>query len=194
MKTLKVHVEVSARHVHLRDEDAAVLFGEDFDLSSGKIVSSGNIPEERVTIIGTKRNFGHVAIIGPGRSYSQVEISATDARLLGLDAPLRLSGDIEGTPGVTLQAENGNILNLEKGLIIAKRHVHMTDEGAAVLGVKTGDVVKLRIDTGRGRATIYDDLLCRVDNLFAECTVHLDTDEGNAAFTGKSCEGTLIAE
>lgn len=192
MATLDVNVEVSARHVHLSQEDIEKLFGAGYELKVKKEIAGGFVAEERVTITGPKRSMERVAILGPARKGTQIELAATDARSLGVDAPIRLSGDLAGTPGIKITAENGNSVETESGCIIAQRHVHLSEEDAAKLGVEQNQVVELKIDTGMKRALTFGDVICRIGG--PATVVHLDTDEGNAACTGRACTGTVIAE
>ena len=115
MATLDVNVEVSARHVHLSQEDIEKLFGAGYELKVKKEIAGGFVAEERLTITGPKRSMERVAILGPARKGTQIELAATDARSLGVDAPIRLSGDLAGTPGIKLTAENGNSVETEAG-------------------------------------------------------------------------------
>ena len=182
MATLDVNVEVSARHVHLSQEDIEKLFGAGYELKVKKEIAGGFVAEERLTITGPKRSMERVAILGP----------ATDARSLGVDAPIRLSGDLAGTPGIKLTAENGNSVETEAGCIVAQRHVHLSEEDAAKLGVEQNQNVDLKIDTDKKRALVFGDVIVRIGGPVS--VVHLDTDEGNAACTGRACVGTVIAE
>ncbi len=192
MATLDVNVEVSARHVHLSQEDIEKLFGAGYELKVKKEIAGGFVAEERLTITGPKRSMERVAILGPARKGTQIELAATDARSLGVDAPIRLSGDLAGTPGIKLTAENGNSVETESGCIIAQRHVHLSEEDAAKLGVEQNQNVDLKIDTEQKRALVFGDVIVRIGGPVS--VVHLDTDEGNAACTGRACVGTVIAE
>ena len=192
MATLDVNVEVSARHVHLSQEDIEKLFGAGYELKVKKEIAGGFVAEERLTITGPKRSMERVAILGPARKGTQIELAATDARSLGVDAPIRLSGDLAGTPGIKLTAENGNSVETESGCIIAQRHVHLSEEDAAKLGVAQNQNVDLKIDTDKKRALVFGDVIVRIGGPVS--VVHLDTDEGNAACTGRACVGTVIAE
>lgn len=192
MATLDVNVEVSARHVHLSQEDIEKLFGAGYELKVKKEIAGGFVAEERLTVTGPKRSMERVAILGPARKGTQIELAATDARSLGVDAPIRLSGDLAGTPGIKLTAENGNSVETESGCIIAQRHVHLSEEDAAKLGVEQNQNVDLKIDTGKKRALVFGDVIVRIGGPVS--VVHLDTDEGNAACTGRACVGTVIAE
>ena len=185
----KVLVETSARHVHLTEEQIEVLFGKGAKLTHKKDLSQpGQFAcEERVTVVGPKRQIERVIILGPARKAGQVEVSFTDARTLGIDAPVRESGDVAGTPGCKLVGPCGE-LDLEEGVIVAKRHVHLDPATAEQFGVKDKQIVSLRIDNGLGRATVFGDLVVRVNPNFAPA-VHLDTDESNAACAFGKCYG-----
>ena len=164
-------VEISARHVHVTDEDLHKLFGEGY-----------------VTIKGPKGEM-KASILGPTRKASQVEISLTDARSLGLTAMVRESGDIEGTMGCTLVGPAGEV-ELPCGVIAAKRHIHMTEADAAEFGVSNGEIVGVEINTD-GRSVVYKDTVVRVSNSYA-LAMHIDTDEGNAAGVVGSARGTIV--
>ena len=192
MGKLDVNVEVSARHVHLSQADIETLFGEGYELKEKKKIAGGFVAEERLTITGPKRSMERVAILGPARKETQVEISATDARSLGVNAPIRLSGKLDGTPGLKITAANGKSIEIDHGAMVAKRHVHLSEEDAKTLGVEQNQVVSLKIDTGLGRALTFGDVVCRIGG--GVSVVHLDTDEGNAACVGRDCKGTIIAE
>ena len=188
----KVLVETSARHVHLTEEQIEVLFGKGAKLTHKKDLSQpGQFAcEERVTVVGPKRPIERVILLGPARKAGQVEVSFTDARTLGIDAPVRESGDVAGTPGCKLVGPCGE-LDLEEGVIVAKRHVHLDPATAEQFGVKDKQIVSLRIDTGLGRTTVFGDLVVRVNPNFAPA-VHLDTDESNAACAFGKCYGEII--
>ena len=177
-------VEVSARHVHLSKEDVAVLFGEGKELTYVRDLSQPGqfVCEERVDI-------ANVVILGPERKESQVEVSMTDCFTLGAIGPVRESGDLEGSAPITLKGPAGE-LKLEKGLIVAKRHVHMTPEDAERLGVSDKQIVKVKVDTAR--PLIFDDVVVRVSPSYA-LAMHVDTDEANAALIGRSgCQGEIV--
>lgn len=190
MGQLEVSIEVSARHVHLSQADIEKLFGEGYELKKKKDIAGGFVAEERLTVVGPKRKLERVAILGPARKETQIELAATDARSIGVDAPIRMSGNLDNTPGVKLIAENGNEIDTDGGAIVAQRHVHITEEDAAKLGVEQNEVVQLKIDTGKLRALIFDDVVCRIGG--PSSVVHLDTDEGNAACVGIPCSGIII--
>ena len=175
----KVLVEISARHMHLSNEHLAILFGEGHQLTPKKDLSQpGQFAcEEKVMVVGSRGEMA-MSILGPTRKESQVEISLTDARSLGIDALVRESGNIEGTNGCKLVGPKGEVI-LSKGVIAAKRHIHLTAEDAVRLDVKDSEIVSVKIDTD-DRTTTYGDVVVRVRNDFA-AAMHIDTDEGNAA-------------
>ena len=176
IKHLFVPLEASGRHVHVTKSQAQVLFGHGLTPKRPLSQPGQYLANERVTVIGPKGEFNNVAVLGPEREQGQVEISMTDARALGIAAPLRLSGNIAGSPGVTLETPLGRI-DLPEGLIIAKRHIHMTPEDAAHFGVRDKQVVQLQTYTER--PVIFRDTIIRVSPDF-ETYVHLDYDEANA--------------
>ncbi|MBR6816536.1 MAG: phosphate propanoyltransferase [Clostridia bacterium] len=184
-------VEVSARHVHLSKEDVAVLFGEGKELTYVRDLSQPGqfVCEERVDIVGPKRSIANVVILGPERKESQVEVSMTDCFTLGAIGPVRESGDLDGSAAITLKGPAGE-LKLEKGLIVAKRHIHMTPADAEKLGVEDKQIVKVKVDTTR--PVIFDDCVVRVSPSYA-LAMHVDTDEANAALIGRSgCQGEIV--
>lgn len=192
MSEFNVNVEVSARHVHLSQEDIEKLFGKGYELKVKKDIAGGFVAEERVTLTGPKRTLERVAILGPARKETQIELASTDARNLGVNPPIRLSGHLEGTPGIKITAENGNSVEPDHGCIIAQRHLHLSPATAEKYGVTGDKPVKISIDTGMNRPLVFCDVAVRVGG--DSDVVHLDTDEGNAACTGKSCTGICIAE
>ena len=176
----EVPVGISNRHVHICRKDLGVLFGPGADLTVMKPLSQPGqfAAEEKVTLVGPKRSLEGVRILGQMRSYTQVEISRTDAYYLGLEAPIRDSGDLEGTPGLILKGPCGE-LKLELGVIIARRHIHMTEQDAEQFKVRDKDLVQVLVEGPR--PVVFADVLVRVDNTFA-LEMHIDTDEANAAF------------
>ena len=175
----KILVETSARHVHLSQADLDTLFGAGYELTFKKELSQpGQFAcEERVNLRGPKGELKNVIILGPIRPATQVELSLTDARSLGITVPVRESGDIEGSAPVTVIGPKGEVA-LEKGAIAAKRHIHLTPENAADLGVSDKQIVQIKLDTER--SVIFGDVVVRVSEKFAPA-VHIDTDESNAA-------------
>lgn len=189
----KIPVAVSARHVHLTQAHVEVLFGKGYHLQNEKELSQpGNFAcRETVTLVGPKNNIENVRILGPCRNYSQVEISRTDEFLLGIDAPVRASGHIENTPGMTILGTDGRKLHLDKGVICAWRHIHINDKDAALFGVKDKDVISVEINNKQGRSLIFGDVLIRVDPAFV-LEMHIDTDEANAAEIHSGDFGLLV--
>ena len=186
-------VETSARHVHLSKKDIEALYGEGAELTIKKMLSQPGqyACEQRVDIVGPKKTISGVIILGPARKESQVEVSLTDARTLGVNAPIRESGDIEGTPGIKLvNPANGAEVVLEKGVIAAKRHIHMTPADAAEFGVSDKEIVSVAIDTD-GRKLVFGDTVVRVNETFA-LAMHIDTDEANAAGAGMNVTGYIV--
>lgn len=184
-------VETSARHIHLTKADIETLFGEGATLHNKKDLSQpGQFAcEEKVELVGPKGSL-KVSVLGPARKDTQVELSYTDARTLGLKSvPVRESGDIAGTPGIKLVGPAGEI-ELAQGVIIAKRHIHMTPEDAVAFGVKDKDIVSVKI-AGSERTTIYGDVVVRVSPSYA-LAMHIDTDEANAAAAFGSCYGVIV--
>lgn len=186
----KILVETSARHVHLSEDDLAVLFGAGATLTHKKDLSQpGQFAcEERVKLVGPKKEIANVIILGPLRPATQVELSYTDARTLGVDAPLKESGDLEGTPGIKIIGPAGEV-DIENGVIIAKRHIHMTPEDAATYGVENGQIVSVKVESQR-TATLGD-VVIRVSPKF-KLAMHIDTDESNAVCGFGKCFGEII--
>ena len=172
-------IGVSARHIHLTQEHVEVLFGEGYQLTKRKELMGGQFAaNEQVTIVGLKlRAIENVRVLGPVRSKSQVEISATDAIKLGVRAPIRLSGDMEGSAPIAVVGPKG-VIYLDEGCIIAKRHIHMAPKDAIAAGVRNGDIVSVKADNERG--TVFNHVQIRVDESFT-LEMHIDTDEANAA-------------
>lgn len=171
-----VELEASGRHVHVTKEQAQTLFGHSLTPKRSLSQPGQFLANERVTVIGPKGEFQNVAVLGPERKEAQIEISLTDGRVLGLQPPVRLSGDVSDSPGATLSGPNGRV-TLSKGVIVAQRHIHMTPEAAAQFGVKDKQVVRLQTYTDR--PVIFADTVVRVSPQFATY-VHLDYDEANA--------------
>lgn len=184
-------VETSARHVHVTQEDLETLFGKGYELTKKKDLSQPGqyACEERVTVVGPKKEMAGVSILGPVRSASQVEISLTDARSLGIAAPVRESGDIAGSGACKLIGPAGEV-ELKEGVIAAKRHIHATPEDAEKLGVADKDIVSVKIDT-EGRSLVFGDVVVRVSPKFA-LAMHIDTDESNAAGCGREVYGEIV--
>ena len=187
----KFIVETSARHVHVTAETFKVLFGENQELHVKKMLSQpGQFAcEERVTVVGPKRELANVSILGPFRKADQVEISMTDARSIGIDGVVRESGDLDGTPGCTIIGPCGQV-EIKQGVIVAKRHIHTTKKDAAELGIENGQVVSVKVETN-GRSLIFGDVVCRVSDSYA-LAMHIDTDESNAAGCGREQYGEIV--
>ena len=178
----KVQVGLSNKHLHLSKEHVEALFGAGHQLTHKKdLVQPGQFAcEEVVDIVGTKGTLKNVRVLGPERPQTQVEVAMTDARGLGIKAPIRESGDLAGTPGCKIVGPAGEI-EIEEGVIVALRHIHLSLEEAEEAGVKDKDWVSIKLEGER--ALVFDKVLIRASNKFkAEC--HLDTDEGNAAGCG----------
>ena len=173
---LFVELEASGRHVHVTREQALELFGHPLTPQRPLSQPGQYLANERVTVVGPKGEFRNVAVLGPERKEGQVEISLTDARTLGIDAPIRLSGDVKNSPGAILVSDRGRV-TLDQGVIAAKRHIHLTPEDAARFGVRDKQNVKLQTYTSR--PGIFEDGAVRVSPEFASY-VHLDYDEANA--------------
>ena len=197
----KILVETSARHIHLTQEAVEALFGAGHTLTKKKDLSQpGQFAcEEKVTVVNKcvdKRTGAEVektltmSVLGPVRPETQVEVSFTDARTLGVSAPVRESGDVAGTPGAKLVGPAGEYV-IDHGIIVAKRHIHLTPENAADLGVENGQIVKVLVDTGAGRKTVFDDVVIRVKSSFAPA-MHIDTDECNASAAFGTVYGEIV--
>ena len=179
-------VETSARHIHLSQEHLDILFGQEgYELHVKKMLSQpGQFAcEEKVTVVGPKGSL-KASILGPVRPSSQVELSLTDARAIGVEAPIRESGDTAGSGACKLVGPAGEV-DLTEGVIAAKRHIHMTPEDAEVFGVSDKEIVKVKVDGLR--PLIFDDVVVRVSPKFG-LAMHIDTDEANAAFGLKNGE------
>ncbi|MGV8121852.1 MAG: phosphate propanoyltransferase [Candidatus Xenobiia bacterium LiM19] len=185
-----VPISISARHLHLTREHVDLLFGPGHRLTEKAPLSQpGQFAcEETLTITGPKNQIPHVRILGPERKESQVEISKTDGFTLGIKAPVRASGELDGTPGITLTGPAGE-LEIPRGVIEAQRHVHMSPEDAEHFGVKDKDWVMVRV--GGSRGIIFDDVLVRVSRDY-RLDMHIDTDEANAADIQQGSTGILI--
>ncbi len=188
---MKFIVETSARHVHVSEADLEVLFGKGAKLTHKKDLSQPGqyACEERVTVVGPKKEIAGVSILGPCRPETQVELSATDARSIGLAAPVRESGDLAGSAPCKLVGPCGEV-ELEKGVIVAKRHIHLTPEDANELGVTDKEVVWVKLET-EGRSAILGDVVCRVSPSYATA-MHIDTDESNAVGAGRAQMGEIV--
>ena len=184
-------VETSARHVHVSQADLETLFGAGYQLTPKKDLSQPGqyACAERVDVVGPKKTLTGVSILGPVRKETQVEISLTDARSIGVSAPIRESGDTAGSGACKLVGPCGEV-ELAQGVIAAKRHIHMTPADAAEMDVKDKDVVCVKVVTD-GRSTIFGDVVVRVNENFA-LAMHIDTDESNAAACGRNQMGEIV--
>ena len=187
----KFIVETSARHVHLTEATFKVLFGEEATLTVKKMLSQPGqyACEERVTIVGPKKELANVSILGPFRKADQVELSMTDARSLGLVGVIRESGDLANTPGCVIKGPKGEV-TITEGVIVAKRHIHATTADAKELGVTNGEVVSVKVET-EGRSLVFGDVVVRVNDTYA-LAMHIDTDESNAAGCGREQYGVIV--
>ena len=185
----KILVETSARHIHLTREHCEILFGEDFKLHKKKELSQpGQFAcVERVAVIGPRNQFAGVTILGPFRSETQVELSASDAFFLGIKAPVRRSGDLAGSGSCILAGPCGQI-ELKQGVIIAKRHIHIDDMEAEKLGIQDGQLISVKIQSD-DRSLAFGDVVVRTSRGHIP-VMHIDTDEANAA----GCAGTVYGE
>ena len=186
--SLFVELEASGRHVHVTKEQSVILFGHPLTPRRPLSQPGQYLANERVTVVGPKGEFTNVAVLGPERKEAQVEISLTDARTLGVEVPVRLSGDVKGSPGILLRGEKGCI-PLTEGVIAAQRHIHLTPEDAKKFGVQDKQVVKLQTYTAR--PVLFEDVAVRVSPDFASY-VHLDYDEANACGFRKGDLGRIL--
>ena len=188
-------VETSARHIHLSREAVDVLFGKGYELTKKKDLSQPGqyACAEKLTVVGPKGTL-KASILGPTRPASQVEISLTDARSIGVVAPIRESGDIAGSGACKLvNPDTGAELELTEGVIAAKRHIHLTPETAADLGVADKEIVNVKVSSDSERAVIFGDVVVRVSEKFAPA-MHIDTDEANACYNANCAAvyGTIV--
>ena len=186
----KVLVETSSRHVHVTKEHLEILFGAGAVLHNKRELSQPGqfLTEEKVTLVGPKREIAGVSILGPERPATQVEVSLTDARTLGVSTPIRESGDVAGSAACKIVGPCGEV-ELTEGVIAAKRHIHLTPESAAEFGVADKEIVCVKIDSAR--PLIFDDVVVRVSEKFAPA-MHVDTDESNAAALSGEVYGEII--
>ncbi|NNE01003.1 MAG: phosphate propanoyltransferase [Pirellulaceae bacterium] len=187
-----IPVAISARHLHLTQETVEALFGAGHQMTPLKPLSQPGqfAAEEQVTLVGPKRSIENVRVLGPTRSVNQVEISRTDEFYLGIDAPIRASGDVENSPGITLIGSEGRRVTIDRGVICAWRHIHMTPDDARAFGVKDQDVVDVDVGTNGERSLTFGDVLIRVKPTY-KLEMHIDTDEGNAAELDRNDVGVL---
>ena len=188
VSSIFVELEASGRHVHVTKEQALSLFGHPLTPKRPLSQPGQYLANERVTVVGPKGEFSNVAVLGPERKEGQVEVSLTDARSLGLEAPIRLSGDVKGSPGILLRGEKGCV-TLPEGVIAAQRHIHLTPEDAKKFRVQDRQTVKLQTYTAR--PVVFDDVAVRVSPDFASY-VHLDYDEANACGFQKGDLGRIL--
>lgn len=189
--SIKIPIETSARHIHISRDDFETLFGKGAELHFVKELSQPGqyLCEERLTVKGPKGEFANMAILGPFRKETQVELSLTDTRKIGLPGVIRQSGDIADTPGCTLAGPLGEI-TIDRGVIVAKRHIHMTPEEALALRVRDNDEVFV-LTKSYGRALIYADVVVRVNWSF-RLAMHVDTDEANAFSSDAEPYGVVV--
>ena len=185
----QILVETSARHVHVTKEVLEILFGAGFELEIKKMLSQPGqyASNQKVQVVGPKNSIT-CSILGPCRKLNQVELSFTDARTIGISAPVRESGDVKGSAPCKLVGPKGEV-ELSEGVIIAKRHIHMTTKDAEEFGVNNGDIVSVKVNSGKGRDLIFGDTVVRVSDSYA-LAMHIDTDESNAG----CCSGEVFGE
>lgn len=188
---MKIMVETSARHLHVSQKDLDILFGEGYTLTNKKDLSQPGqyACAEKVTVVGPKGEMA-MSILGPTRNATQVELALTDARKIGVVAPVRESGDIANTGACKLVGPKGEV-EIECGVIAAKRHIHATPEFAAQVGIEDKQIVSVKVGMGTGRETIFGDVVVRVNPNFAPA-MHIDTDESNAAGLNGTVDGEII--
>ena len=189
--SIKIPIETSARHIHISKEDFETLYGKDARLHYIKELSQPGqyLCRERLNVIGPRGTFENMAILGPFRKETQIELSLTDTRKLGIPGIIRQSGDIEGTPGCILRGPEGE-LEISRGVIVAKRHIHMTPDNALTLNVRDNDEVFV-LTKSYGRALIYADVVVRVSWDY-RLAMHVDTDEANAFSSDAEPYGVII--
>jgi len=190
MEEMKVPIGVSARHIHLTQAHVEALFGPGASLTEWKPLSQPNqyAAQETVAVYGPKGSFPKVRILGPARNLTQLEISRTDAFALGLNPPVRESGNIAGTPGVRIVGPAGEV-TIEEGVIVAARHIHFHTSDAQKWGIR--DKQMLQVKAGGERGVIFDQVLARVSDNYA-LDMHIDTDEGNAAGIQTGDSGVIV--
>lgn len=185
-----VFAEVSARHVHLSSADVERLFGAGATLNPVRDLSQPGqfLSDKRVRLVTRKGTIDNVAVLGPVRPETQVELSMTDSRSLGLKAPVRMSGDLSGAADVCIFGDSGCI-EAKGSVIVAKAHIHMTPDDARNYGVSDGQHVKVRIESGRPMT--FDDVVIRVSSKFA-LAMHIDFDEANACMLDKNAKAYIV--
>lgn len=186
----EILVEMSARHVHLTAEAVEILFGKGATLTEVRELSQPGqfLSEERVELVGPKKSIANVSVLGPVRPENQVEVSLTDARTLGVDAPIRMSGDVAGSGAITIKGPCGEI-SLTEGVVAAKRHIHMIPETAEKWGLEDGAVVSVKVPGER--EIIFGETVVRVSPKFADA-MHIDTDEANAVCLPRNAMGIIV--
>ena len=189
--SMEVLVETSARHAHITQEHLEILFGKGYELTKKKDLSQPGqyACAERVDVVGPKKTLAGVSILGPVRPSTQVELSLTDARSIGVVAPIRESGDIAGTGACKLVGPCGEV-TIDKGVIVAKRHIHMTPDDAEKYGLVDKQVVEVKVESA-DRTTTFGDVVVRVHPNFA-LAMHIDTDESNAALCAPGTMGVIL--
>ncbi|PKM60876.1 MAG: propanediol utilization protein [Firmicutes bacterium HGW-Firmicutes-4] len=185
-----IEIEASGRHVHLSREVIDKLFGEDYQLTNIKALSQPGqfVSKERVSLIGPKGQLHNVVVLGPEREKSQIEVSQTDAKILGIKVPVKESGKIQGTPPVEISA-NGKIVNLNEGLLVAERHIHMSTADAKDLSLRDGERVDVEVNTDR--PMVFKDVNLRVSDNF-DTYMHIDYDEANACNLTEKTLGLIV--
>lgn len=185
-----IEIEASGRHIHLSQEDLEALFGKDYVLTKVKELSQPGqyACKERATIVGPKGSLKNVIVLGPVRKETQVEVSLTDAKVLGIDAPIRQSGDIKNTPSITIETDKGRITK-EQGVIVAKRHIHIEEKDKDKFNVCDGEIVKVKVLSDR--PLIFDDVVVRISPNF-KTYMHIDYDEANACAFKPGTVGIIL--
>lgn len=187
----EILIETSARHVHVTQEVLEKLFGEGMQLEIKKMLSQPGqfASNQKVMVVGPKGQLS-CSILGPCRNHNQVEVSLSDARALGVVAPVRESGDISGSAPCKLVGPAGEV-ELNEGVIVAKRHIHMTPSDAEEVGVKNGDIVSVKVINETGRGLVFCDTVIRVSEKYA-LAMHIDTDESNAGALAGQVYGEIV--
>jgi len=190
--SMEVLVETSARHLHVTQEVLETLFGKGYELTKKKDLSQPGqyACAERVDVVGPKKTLAGVSILGPVRPETQVELSLTDARSIGVAAPVRESGDIAGSGACKLVGPCGEV-EISEGVIAAKRHIHMTTADAERMGLADKQIVSVQVACGNGRDLTFGDVVVRVSDKYA-LAMHIDTDESNAGCIAPNTMGTII--
>lgn len=190
MSEKKIIVEMSARHIHVTQADLEMLFGAGATLTPKRELSQPGqyLSEERVDLVGPKKTIANVSILGPVRPETQVEVSLTDARTLGVAAPVRMSGDVKGSGAITIKGPAGEV-TIEEGVIAAQRHIHMTPEDAEKMGLRDGQIVSVKVEGERG--AIFNETVLRVSEKFSTA-MHIDTDEANAVCLPRDAVGYIV--